>query len=980
MARSPLTITCPGDQTAHTTNPNGTAVTYPAVTVRGGKAPYKRLYSKSSGSVFPIGTTVVDVMVTDRLCQIARCTFTVDVLLDSASAQASASGAAGVAGVGASNGVAAAVGSSAGGSPVSGSGTTTGSTGGGGTGSNASLMTAADLTFRGMWRYPEDGDAHAMHLAQGPIGVRYVSGQRRILTTNRTWVPQLLEWSAPTSYGSSPSGAPDMTYVRGWNDVFAFPTLIGQDAGVGFNGWTIGSLWWDEARGVVWYTIFPYYSAYEYPFLGATKLNNDGSTVKYGMWYYKAVPTDPVNNPHQDYKAVCKWIGPLPSNISSTVGGRTMYLGGDVMSIGLMANFGPGIFAVNLPNLTDNPAIVAVEPGIPLAAYNPVTSGLAAPNYYAQRETDYNVLGHYDAPLCGSFSPSDTYFPVSGGIGRWAGSLDYIAGALPVQTASKEGVVVLGRRGIGRIWYGANDPYCNGSLYDGSANQGGGTGPHAEAYEHSLYVYDPADLRRVAQGVKRPWEVQFKTRVNPGALWGVPDFKTPALTNDGGKVYTPGGGSATAIVDTVANQILWQLPITYRPSSAGYPTIQVVDLPVTRDTSTTIGTRVAAGSIVRGPQASITPPAGAVSITAGSSIQTAINNNPAGTAFYLRAGTHSITASIVPKTGNTFVGELGAIIDGTGWSTADTTQAAFRSHLAGTINNVTIRNLVIRNMPQRGVHAWWQNSTGWLVEYCEIHHCLCGVSFPGASIVRNNYIHHCTGDSAGGTIPNGGYISTTGTGSVFEQNEVSYCGETQKVIDHADNVTFRQNWFHHNTGVGIWYDGDCINAVIEDNTIEDNGLQGVMYEISAFGTIRYNTIRRNGDCAIFISNARDNDIHHNNLTDNFRGIILLVNLTNVWPANSPYTGALGWDLRNNSVHDNNVTLTPANLPAFPISNGSNYVNAGDLTPYSSNTKNNTFTKNHYFHPVSDAWLYEWGVYKTFAQWQALGHDVDGTIN
>ena len=42
----------------------------------------------------------------------------------------------------------------------------------------------------------------------------------------------------------------------------------------------------------------------------------------------------------------------------------------------------------------------------------------------------------------------------------------------------------------------------------------------------------------------------------------------------------------------------------------------------------------------------------------------------------------------------------GAILDGSGWSTADDTQAAFRAHNED-IDYVTIRNLVIRNMPQR---------------------------------------------------------------------------------------------------------------------------------------------------------------------------------------------------------------------------------------------------------------------------------------
>src|SRR5688572_19783181 len=77
-----------------------------------------------------------------------------------------------------------------------------------------------------------------------------------------------------------------------------------------------------------------------------------------------------------------------------------------------------------------------------------------------------------------------------------------------------------------------------------------------------------------------------------------------------------------------------------------------------------------------GPQATITCPAGAVDIWPGQSIQRAVNSYPGSTTFCLRAGVHSLTSSTRPKTGNTFVGEYGAILDGTGWTTADDTQAA----------------------------------------------------------------------------------------------------------------------------------------------------------------------------------------------------------------------------------------------------------------------------------------------------------------
>src|SRR5258708_23936591 len=53
----------------------------------------------------------------------------------------------------------------------------------------------------------------------------------------------------------------------------------------------------------------------------------------------------------------------------------------------------------------------------------------------------------------------------------------------------------------------------------------------------------------------------------------------------------------------------------------------------------------------------------AVDILPGTSIQSVVNANPAGTTYLLKAGIHRMQ-SITPKTGDTFVGESGTILNG----------------------------------------------------------------------------------------------------------------------------------------------------------------------------------------------------------------------------------------------------------------------------------------------------------------------------
>ena len=98
---------------------------------------------------------------------------------------------------------------------------------------------------------------------------------------------------------------------------------------------------------------------------------------------------------------------------------------------------------------------------------------------------------------------------------------------------------------------------------------------------------------------------------------------------------------------------------------------------------------------------------------------------------------------------------IGAILDGTGWTTTDDTQAAFRVYdnpndpndPNGPIDSVTIRNLVIRNMPHYGIHGSDTRSADhWTIEYNEIASNKYGLLFASNATIRNNYIHHNVGN------------------------------------------------------------------------------------------------------------------------------------------------------------------------------------------------------------------------------------------
>jgi parallel beta-helix repeat protein len=378
-----------------------------------------------------------------------------------------------------------------------------------------------------------------------------------------------------------------------------------------------------------------------------------------------------------------------------------------------------------------------------------------------------------------------------------------------------------------------------------------------------------------------------------------------------------------------------------------------------------------------GPQTTVACPSAAVRISPGTSIQSVVNTYPAGTTFCLRAGTHAIKASITPKSGQTFVGEFGAVLDGTGWFTSDSTQAAFRAHNQD-IDDVTIRNLVIRNMPQKGIHAYHWMSDRWTVENCELTGNHTGINAPNGGVIRRNWIHHNVGPNVGSTNPaerGGGYTANNSKNALFEGNEISFNGPEQKVTQTA-NVTFRGNYLHHNLESGIWYDGDNVGSLIENNVIEDNPAAGIFYEISGQAVIRNNQIRRSGDSGVFVSTSRDVEIYGNTLEHNWRGVNLFVSCQAV---RMSYAGMMqgGFDLRNNLVRNNTVTAGSRGGSLVGALSADGTCTASEAEAYYNGSKNNTFRDNRYVVPSMSAAWWLWAGSRTWAQWQALGQDTSG---
>jgi hypothetical protein len=326
------------------------------------------------------------------------------------------------------------------------------------------------------------------------------------------------------------------------------------------------------------------------------------------------------------------------------------------------------------------------------------------------------------------------------------------------------------------------------------------------------------------------------------------------------------------------------------------------------DAGSPAATAVCGTGILTGPGAA---PAGAVRVSPGAStIQAAISSHPAGTTYYLTAGTYSISGPINPQDGDTFIGAPGAIIDG-----ASTQPVAFglNDHAA----NVTIEYLTIQHFagPQNNGIVNQGQGANWTIEYDTVQDNpdtmggANGVEIGDGDVVRYNCL---TGNAQTGIGGDGAKNFTVDHNEVA-RNAVGYeakyncgCSGGMKFFT-SSNAAVTNNWIHDNGSVGLWVDTNNTFFLIDGNVIENSEDEGIMYEISYNAVVRHNSLRGNGilgnastadfpEPAIYVSESGGYDagssvmvggvdvngvllITDNTFLDNADGVVLYQNAT-----------------------------------------------------------------------------------------------------
>ena len=261
-----------------------------------------------------------------------------------------------------------------------------------------------------------------------------------------------------------------------------------------------------------------------------------------------------------------------------------------------------------------------------------------------------------------------------------------------------------------------------------------------------------------------------------------------------------------------------------------------------------------------------------------------VDAHPAGTTYVIETGTHLRNFSVQPRSGDTFCGEPGAVLDG---------GRSLRSAFSGRARGVTLDSVTVRDYASGRQGAAIQpdsHASGWVVRNVSaLHNGWAGLLVAdGMRIFGGHYNDNDQLGIGGNAAPGSSWTGWTtipppSTGPSWPATRALHAAcrwEAGGMKWDVGQVTTRNAHVHDNDCRGLWADINAHDALIEYNLIEDNFAEGIFYEISRDAVIRHNRVYGNGlrgagwywDGGITVASSSNVQIYSNRLSGNYNGI------------------------------------------------------------------------------------------------------------
>jgi hypothetical protein len=324
------------------------------------------------------------------------------------------------------------------------------------------------------------------------------------------------------------------------------------------------------------------------------------------------------------------------------------------------------------------------------------------------------------------------------------------------------------------------------------------------------------------------------------------------------------------------------LPPTTRPPTTAALPPSTTAAPTTKAPTTTGAPSTTSPS---GPPPSTCRTSGGVAIGSGDNAQRVVDAHGPGTTYVVKAGTHLRNFSVQPKSGDTFCGEPGAVLDG-----GRTLKSAF----SGRATNVTLDSITVQEYntgrqggaihPDTAASGWVVRNVSALRNYWAGLMAANGMRILGGRYNENDQLG-ISGNAATGIVLDG----LDGDPATFDGPEMARNHTLHESCDWEaggikwddGQITIRNTHVHDNDCRGLWGDINAHDALIEHNLIEDNRDEGIFYEISQDAVIRNNHVYGNGfggrvgwywSGGITVASSFNVEVYGNRLSGNYNGI------------------------------------------------------------------------------------------------------------